>query len=160
MALTRNGVAVGSAKRNGTTLDKVTVNGKIVWENWVKKTGTHTTQTLNFSTGTSQTVTGSTFTAVKPTKIHLNYSLVCREWVVTHTVRVDGLTESGSWVTLCTHNKSLDGDSSNASDYTMSYNGTVSVSVSEPIKQLRVYIAGRYWENTITVKITEWYQKG
>lgn len=126
---------------------------------WVTKTGTHTTQSLSFALGGSQTVTGSTFTAVKPTKLHLQYELVCREWTVDHTVRVEGLTEAGSWVTLCTHTKRLDGDSSNASAYTMSYNGNVSVSTSQKIKQLRVYMDGRYWANTVTVKIVEWQVK-
>ena len=129
-------------------------------ETWVTQTGTHTTQTLDFNSGNEgQTVTGTTFTAVKPTKLYLKYSLVCREWVVAHTVKVEGMTEAGSWVTLCEHNKSLDGDSSNASEYTMSHDGNLSVSTASPIKQLRVYINGRYWNNTIVVKIVEWQVK-
>lgn len=141
-----------------TFLDKLIYNDVTAWENWILKTGTHTTQTFTFALGTGETKTGTTFSPVKPTKLYLNYKLICREWVVYHNVRIEGLTESGTWITLYEYGKELDGDSS--SNYELAYDGTVTVNASQTIKQLRCSISGRYWENTVTVKITEWYQKG
>lgn len=158
MAFKFNGTNIESIKFNGTALDKLIYNGVTVWESWIKKTGTHTTQVFSFALGSGETKTGTTFSPVKPTKLYLNYKLICREWVVDHTVKIEGLTESGAWLTLYEYSKKLDGDSS--ANYELAYDGTVSVNVSQTIKQLRCYISGRYWENTVTVSITEWYQKG
>ena len=153
---TLSGIIFKDTKANITTeLAKLIYNGVTVWERWIKKTGTHTTQSFTFTIN-GGTVTGSTFSAVKPTKLNINFKVGGRDWVTTISVSIQGLTQSGKWVTLWSGSKSVDGAEEDY--YTM--NGDVTVNVSEPITQLRSVSDGRMTAHTQTVKIVEWYQKG
>ena len=159
MSLIVNGTTIpetGTVKFNGTSLSKIIYNGVTVWERWLLKSGTHYTASLEFALANKLTVTSGTFSAVKPTELHLNWTIYGRDWNVTHTVTIQGLTSSGSWVTLWTGSRSIDG----ANDGYWSTNSTVSVSTSETITQLRSVLTGRFWGHTQTIKITGWYQKG
>ena len=160
MSLIVNGTTIpetGTVKFNGTSLSKIIYNGVTVWERWVKKTGTHYTASLAFELGSDYTITSGTFSAVKPTKLHLNWSFGARDWDnISHTVIIQGLTVSGSWVDLWSGTKKLNG----TIEDNWYINETVSVSVSEAITQLRSHTSGRFWNHTQTIKITEWYQKG
>ena len=118
-------------------------------------TGTHATATLELPmNGTeTKTVTSSSFSAVKPRKLHLNWTLNPRGDVgtVEHSIQVQGYTTSGKWITLWSASKNLDPDS------TWYMNSAVNVSSTEAVTKLRTVTAGRYWAHTQTIKITEWY---
>lgn len=159
MALKFNGTNIESIKFNGTALDKLIYNGVTVWENWVKKSGKYFSTTLEFEmNGTSTlTKTSSTFTPVKPTKLHLNWSISGRDWDgVVQAVTIEGLTESDRWITLWTGSGTT--DASTGRDWYV--NWEYDINVSEPIKQLRSTTSGRYWGHNQYIAITEWYQKG
>lgn len=151
--------SLANCKFGSTQIQKIMQGVNTIWENWVKKSGTYFTTTLEFAmNGTSTlTSTSSTFTAVKPTKLMFNWAIHGRDWVVTHSITIQGLTESGTWVNIWYGERDIDGG---GEDCWYVYNDVVSVSVSEPIKQLRSITSGRYWAHTQTIKITEWYQKG
>lgn len=159
MALNFNGTNIETIKFNGTALDKLIYNGVTSWENWVLKSGTYFSTTLEFEMNGVSTLTknSSAFTPVKPTKLHINWNISARDWSgIDHTVTIQGLTESGLWITLWSGSRVIDG----TTDDSWYVNGEVAVSVTEPIKQLRSTTSGRYWGHNQYIAITEWYQKG
>lgn len=125
---------------------------------WYLKTGKHFSAKLEFAmNGTSTlTSTSSTFTPVRPTQLLLNWAIHGRDWPVMHKITIQGLTESGTWINLWYGERKIDGSTE---DCWYVYNETVSVNVSEPIKQLRSITGGRYWAHQQYIDIVQWFQK-